>query len=155
MTDYTAIISTPVGHLGIITDNQHLLKIDFLSPSSRLFLPQDSLTQKVIKQLNEYFLRPSNYIFNLPIHLTGTTLQVNVWSKLKKIPPGKTLTYSELANQVKTHPRVIGNICRANPIPIVIPCHRVIAKQSLGGFCGKTSGHWPQIKQWLLDKEKS
>lgn len=154
MMNYSAIISTPVGRLGIITSDMHLLKIDFLETSSPDIKPtENGLTQQIVAQLIEYFSRNSQHIFDLPIHLTGTKLQLKIWSRLRRIPAGNTVTYSELADEAKTHPRVIGNICRANPIPIVIPCHRVVAKNSLGGFCGKTNGRWLTIKQQLLEHE--
>ena len=62
-------------------------------------------------------------------------------------------TYGELAKLLNTSAQAVGNACRENPIPIIIPCHRVVSRASLGGYCGKTSGSKIQIKTWLLQNE--
>jgi methylated-DNA-[protein]-cysteine S-methyltransferase len=86
--------------------------------------------------------------------LDGTDFQKRVWSELQKIPVGKVVTYGDLAKKLKTSPRAVGNACRANPILIIIPCHRVVGKNSLGGFSGQRAGKWLQIKEQLLKYEK-
>ena len=67
------------------------------------------------------------------------------------------MTYGELARKIGTGPRVVGNACRCNPIPIIIPCHRVVAAASLGGYCGETKQGTGtvKIKEWLLKHEQS
>jgi len=90
---------------------------------------------------------------NLPIELQGTPFQRRVWKALREIPPGRTITYSELARQLGTGARAVGGACRANPCPIVVPCHRVVAVNGLGGFSGDTSGRKLEIKRWLLRHE--
>ena len=72
---------------------------------------------------------------------------------MQKIPSGETKTYGELALELKTSARAIGQACRKNPISIVIPCHRVTAKNNLGGFAGKKSGRLLDIKKYLLMHE--
>lgn len=91
---------------------------------------------------------------NLISNLNGTAFQKRVWAELLNIPPGKTITYSELAKKLHTHPRAIGQACRANPLPVTIPCHRVVGKNSLGGYFGKTHGKMLTRKQELLASEK-
>ncbi|MEE9573942.1 MAG: methylated-DNA--[protein]-cysteine S-methyltransferase, partial [Candidatus Neomarinimicrobiota bacterium] len=100
-----------------------------------------------------YFKNPDSY-FNLPLAPKGTTFQQKVWQALQNIPSGETRTYGELAKQLNTSPRAIGNTCRANPIPIVIPCHRVVGQNNDGGFMGKTTGQSLEIKKWLLEHER-
>lgn len=88
-------------------------------------------------------------------NLKGTEFQKRVWRALCAIPPGTTKTYGELAKQLNTSPRAIGNACRKNPLPIIIPCHRVVAKNSLGGYAGARIGNLLEIKKWLLRYEKT
>lgn len=87
-------------------------------------------------------------------NIKGTDFQKRVWAELLKIPPGKTLTYSDLAKKLSSHPRAIGQACKANPLPITIPCHRVIGKHDLGGYFGQTQGKLLDKKKRLLDLEK-
>ncbi|HEV2613720.1 MAG TPA: methylated-DNA--[protein]-cysteine S-methyltransferase [Gammaproteobacteria bacterium] len=88
-------------------------------------------------------------------NLTGTDFQKRVWAELLKISPGKTVTYSELAKKLNSHPRAIGQACRANPLPIIIPCHRVVGKNNLGGYFGHTHGKLLDKKKRLLALEKT
>jgi methylated-DNA-[protein]-cysteine S-methyltransferase len=88
-----------------------------------------------------------------PLAPEGTPFQRRVWKELQRIPPGARLTYGELAERLKTAPRTVGGACRANPIPLLIPCHRVVAANGDGGFAGHTRGHWLEIKRWLLEHE--
>jgi methylated-DNA-[protein]-cysteine S-methyltransferase len=71
------------------------------------------------------------------------------------IPPGRTRSYGDIAAELGSSARAVGNACRANPIPLFIPCHRVVAKHGLGGFGGQTRGRLPEIKAWLLRHEQS
>lgn len=108
--------------------------------------------QLIIEELNAYINNP-RHRFNLPLHIEGTPFQKMVWKALQAIPSGTVISYQDLAKKLETSPRAIGNACRANPIAIVIPCHRVVAKKGMGGFCGKTSGKMTHIKKWLLRHE--
>ena len=85
------------------------------------------------------------------INFEGTEFQIKVWKKMLEIPFGKTISYSDLAILAGNPKacRSIGTICHKNPCEILIPCHRVVGKNSLGGF-----GHGPEIKKILLDFEK-
>jgi len=110
------------------------------------------LPQAIADQLDAYFLDGS-YRFDLPIELQGTLFQRRVWQALRGIEPGQIRTYGELARELGTSPRALGGACRANPCPIVIPCHRVLAADGLGGFAGDTSGRKLAVKRWLLEHE--
>ncbi|HDK37468.1 MAG TPA: methylated-DNA--[protein]-cysteine S-methyltransferase [Thiolapillus brandeum] len=83
----------------------------------------------------------------------GTDFQKKVWQALRQIPSGEVLTYGELAKKLGSSPRAIGGACRRNPVPLLIPCHRVVAANGDGGFAGHTDGHWMEIKRWLLSHE--
>lgn len=146
------VIPSPIGHLSIHLTNYKLSKIEFVSTSLAITPPQDPLIQKIQTELTHYFQNPSHK-FHLEFQLTGTPFQKKVWDALQQIPANTTMTYSELAKKLKTGARAIGNACRKNPIPIVIPCHRVVAKHHIGGYAGETDGNILDIKKWLLAHE--
>lgn len=148
---YAAIINSPVGKLGISVSDVGINKIDFLlDGSASLMNARLALAKVVVDQLQAYFIKP--LAFNLPLDINGTAFQLNVWQNLQKL---KTpITYGELASKLNTSARAIGGACRTNPVPIIIPCHRILAADNkLGGFHGATQGTWPKIKQWLLKHE--
>jgi len=151
--NYCAIIDSPLGKLGIATSNHRLVKIDFVAASYPLLPPQNEFTAQIITQLNNYFSDPG-YSFTIPMAIQGTDFQQRVWQALQAIPSGTTFTYGHLAKGLNTSPRAIGNACRTNPIPIIIPCHRIIGQSSLGGYSGCTKGDMMTIKHWLLHHEK-
>ena len=88
-----------------------------------------------------------------PLQLSGTAFQQRVWRSLLAIPAGDVVTYGELAGELKSSARAVGQACRRNPSPIVVPCHRVVAASGLGGFAGVTAGAMSDIKRWLLHHE--
>lgn len=146
------ITGSPLGKLAIYINNNKLCKIDFLNTKSNNNNKRTTLSLEVVKQLQQYF-HDSKYKFTLPLNLQGTEFQQRVWQALLNISAGKTKTYGELAQQLNTSARAIGNACRKNPIPIIIPCHRVVAKNGLGGFGGMQHGKLLNIKKWLLHHE--
>jgi methylated-DNA-[protein]-cysteine S-methyltransferase len=106
------------------------------------------LVSTACQQVMQY-LQQASSTFNLPVHQQGTAFQQRVWQAIAVIPCGQTRTYAELAEQIGSGPRAVANACGANQLPLLIPCHRVVAKNGLGGFMqGKHNGL--QIKQWLL-----
>jgi methylated-DNA-[protein]-cysteine S-methyltransferase len=149
------IINSPLGKLLVQIENNALIRISYLPPSATLNLQSQtsSLILELSKQLDAYFAN-SKFVFTIPINLEGTALQKSIWQSLRAIPPGCTKTYGELAKQLNTGPRIIGNACRANPIPIIIPCHRVVGANNLGGYSGDKSGQLMDIKKWLLHHEQ-
>lgn len=83
----------------------------------------------------------------------GTEFQKDVWNALLEIPYGEVRTYKQVAEQLGSSPRAVGNACRKNPIVILIPCHRVISVSGIGGYAGETGGDEIKIKRWLLQHE--
>lgn len=83
---------------------------------------------------------------------SGTPFQQKVWQAICQIPLGQTQTYSEIAKKVGSGPRAVANACGANQLPILVPCHRVVAKNGLGGFMQGADGGLA-IKKWLLKHE--
>ena len=144
------MISSPLGVLGIRM-HQHAV-------SEVCFLPADTVvttqapSDAIAAQFAAYFA-DANHVFDLPVHITGTPFQQRVWNALREIPRGTTLTYGELAKQLRTSPRAIGQACRSNPVPIIVPCHRVTSAKGLGGYAGDTQGKLAEIKEWLLQHE--
>jgi methylated-DNA-[protein]-cysteine S-methyltransferase len=76
-----------------------------------------------------------------------------VWQLLQQIPTGQTRRYGELATQLGSSAQAVAGACRANPLSILIPCHRVVAAGGLGGYMGQTEGEALEIKRWLLHYE--
>jgi methylated-DNA-[protein]-cysteine S-methyltransferase len=147
------VVAAPFGALGVRMSDGMLVAIDFLPPS-RPFASTDPATRAVCARLAEY-LRDPHRPFDLPVRVAGTPFQQRVWSAIRQIPVGETLTYTELAQRVASGPRAVANACGANPIPVVIPCHRVVAKHGLGGFMQGRKAGSIFIKQWLLQHERS
>ncbi len=153
-TDYEAVVYVPSLNvrLGVHTRQDALSSIDFLPSKGPELKPASPLARRIVAELQAYFSDPHTR-FSIPLHLSGTAFQRRVWRALCKLPAGRTAHYGELARQLGTGARAIGNACRANPIPIVVPCHRVLAAHGLGGYSGETSGSSLGIKCWLLEHE--
>jgi methylated-DNA-[protein]-cysteine S-methyltransferase len=152
---YDAVIPTPLGNvrLGLRFADTRLAGIDFLDQSMPLSIPESVPQQDVIEQLQDYFAEPARG-FEVELALEGTPFQRRLWQALRRIPAGQTLTYGELARQLGSSARAVGGACRRNRIPVVIPCHRVVAKSGPGGFMGQTRGAAMTLKQWLLEHER-
>ena len=107
----------------------------------------------VVTQLLSYF-EEAHSQWTIDITGQGTAFQQRVWRFLQSIPMGETRTYGQLAKQLNSSARAVGNACRANPFLLVVPCHRVVKQSGLGGFAGKVDGEAVEIKQWLLESRK-
>jgi len=148
-----AKIMSPVGVLGIRCDEHALLGIQFLSANAPLSAPACAISREIARQLAQYFT-DAQFKFDLPLADVGTSHQRKVWRALCAIPSGAVRTYGELATELDSAPQAVGQACGANPIPIVIPCHRVLAKHGIGGFMHQREGAELEIKNWLLAHEK-
>lgn len=142
---YDLIFSTPLGFIGVVLENSVLTELDFL-PDGREKISEDNFSCLVIATIRNYFVHP--IIPDLPLAPHGTPFQIRIWNALRAITPGQVFTYGKLAQLLGTGPRAIGGACRANPLPILIPCHRVIGATNIGGY---SSGL--DIKKWLLNHE--
>lgn len=138
---------TPLGALTVFADEGAIVAIDFgRAPTG----PTSPLLIEAQRQLNAYFdgrLRA----FDLPCAPSGTPFQQAVWQALCRIPYGTTATYGEIAAQTGGVARAVGGACGGNPIPIVIPCHRVLGAG--GRLIGYSGGEGPETKQALLRLE--
>ena len=151
--NYQAKLSTPFGMLGIRCEVDVLTGIDFLEQDASPQAPSQAFAREVCEQLQSYFIDP-NFHFNISLKLNGTAHQTKVWRAMSAIPPGQTRNYGDIAKVLASCPRAVGQACGANPIPIVIPCHRVVSKSGIGGFIRQRSGGALDIKLWLLEHEK-
>jgi methylated-DNA-[protein]-cysteine S-methyltransferase len=149
---YQARLLTPFGLLGIACGDNILNSLNFIELSCGVQKAEGAFAKEVCKQLETYFLDP-DFQFSIPFELHGTPFQQKVWRELQNIPRGETVTYGELAARLKSAPRAVGQACGANPIPIIVPCHRVVSKAGLGGFAHHQSGYTIDIKRWLLEHE--
>ena len=150
--DYQAKLQAPFGILGICCTDDALTGIEFLATDTIPLLPRNAFAQKVCDQLKAYFADP-DFHFDLAIKCNGTVHQNKVWQAMCAIPRGKTRQYGELAAQLASSPRAVGQACGNNPIPIVIPCHRIVSKSGMGGFAHHNGGYALDIKRWLLAHE--
>lgn len=149
---FTAVVDSPLGLLGIETSGPALKRIDFLSSGAKCRSATNPTARRVVNELEAYFSR-AEHAFSLDLALVGTPFQRSVWCLLQEIPLGEVRTYGELAKQLNSSPRAVGNACRNNPIPVIVPCHRVVSAQGLGGYAGQTRGPNMDIKTWLLIHE--
>lgn len=152
MSVYQAVIAAPFARIGLRMAGEAVSALDYLPADTLEQSPTDAATARAVEQLQAYFLDP-HAPFTIPLTLEGTRFQQRVWEALQAIPPGTALTYGELAQQLGTAARAVGGACRANPIPILIPCHRVVARQGLGGYAGEVTGDPLGMKRWLLRHE--
>jgi methylated-DNA-[protein]-cysteine S-methyltransferase len=146
-----ALMDTPLGPIGLWWEGDTLTGVD-LEPDPDRQRSQDAPPESVTQQLDRYFADGQG-TFNLPLAVGGTEFQRRVWSLMRAIPAGETRTYGDIARELGSAARAVGQACRANPLPIIVPCHRVVGAQGLGGFAGDTSGHKLAVKRWLLRHE--
>jgi methylated-DNA-[protein]-cysteine S-methyltransferase len=151
---FDAVIAAPFGRIGISLRGETLIDVSFLPASTALVKPKTAAAKRMCAQLHSYLQDPATPL-RMPLAIDGTPFQLRVWRALQRVPAGKPVSYGALARELKTSARAIGNACRRNPVPIVVPCHRVVAVGGDGGFMGKRSGRALEIKRWLLEHERS
>jgi len=139
-------LETPVGWLTVSADERALTDLNWGRAAAR----PSPLTADAVTQLAAYFSGALKQ-FDLPLAPAGSAHELRVWAELCRIPFGETITYGELARRSESVPRAVGGTCGANPIAIVIPCHRVTAAGgALGGYSGAGG---PDTKKRLLALE--
>jgi methylated-DNA-[protein]-cysteine S-methyltransferase len=160
---YSTLSSKLVGTIFVASTEKGVCRIDFHTTEKKFLaelgkqipgkiVKDGGPNRRVLSQLRKY-LEGKLRDFDCPLDMEGTAFQKRVWSALKKIPYGKTRSYADVARAIG-HPkafRAVGNANGSNPIPIIVPCHRVI--ESNGGLGGYGSGI--DIKKQLLEFERS
>ena len=149
---FHAKVATPFAVIGVRTEGDAVAELVFLPGSVKPSPPKNKLSELAVKQIQRYVADP-DFCFDLPMHEVGTAFQRKVWKAIAGIPRGRVCTYGEIARQLRTAPRAIGQACGANWYPLVIPCHRVTASGGLGGFAHQDEGDMLGIKRWLLVHE--
>jgi len=138
--------------VAVTTRDHKVVGIRYVPLSSPRVLPKSDLAKEALKQLERYRDDPDT-VFDLPLLIEGSPLQRAVWDAMCAIPRGRTRTYGELARELGADARAIGQCCGDNRLPIVIPCHRVVAADGIGGFSHTTEGYLIEVKRWLLAHE--
>jgi methylated-DNA-[protein]-cysteine S-methyltransferase len=149
---YALVYASPLGPLGIRLRAGAVTGIDYLPVSRQPADDGSAAARRVARALARYFAdggRP----FTLAVEPAGTDFQQRVWRALRSIPPGETRTYGELARALGSGARAVGNACRRNPVPVLVPCHRVVGASGPGGYAGRRSGPPLARKRWLLAHE--
>lgn len=149
--NFQAVLPAPFGRLGVRTSGGLLDEIVFLESGAEL-APRGAAAERVCAQITRYLDDPE-FRFDLPLASRGTPFQRRVWRAIAAIDPGRTRSYGEIARELASAPRAVGQACGANPVPLVIPCHRVLAAAGIGGFANHDRGFHLSVKRWLLEHE--
>ncbi|HEY8068110.1 MAG TPA: methylated-DNA--[protein]-cysteine S-methyltransferase [Burkholderiales bacterium] len=159
---WQAVIEFPKMKVAVATrdvnGNPFVAGIRYLPSTAESKAPENGLAERTARQLERYREDPDAK-FDLPLLIEGTDFQKKLWQALCEIPRGRTLTYGEMARKLGgadfESARAVGQACGDNRLPIVIPCHRVVAAGGIGGFSHTTDGYLIEAKRWLLMHESS
>jgi methylated-DNA-[protein]-cysteine S-methyltransferase len=149
---FDVIVDFPKMKVGVVTRDDRVIEIRYLPLSVHSRVAENPLAERAARQLERYRENP-DASFDLPLLIEGSPLQRSVWEAMCAIPRGRTRTYGELAHELGADARAIGQACGDNRLPIVIPCHRVVAADGIGGFGHSTGGYLLEAKRWLLMHE--
>ncbi|MEX0623183.1 MAG: methylated-DNA--[protein]-cysteine S-methyltransferase, partial [Saccharospirillum sp.] len=148
---YQSLLPTPIGTVRILANDEAVTRIDFVDEGDPSAFPENDVTLRARQQVSDYF-DGKRQSFDLPLAPAGTEFQQACWQALVQIPYGETRYYAEQARVIQrpSAVRAVGAANGANPISIVVPCHRVIGKSGhLTGYAGGV-----QRKAWLLALER-
>jgi methylated-DNA-[protein]-cysteine S-methyltransferase len=150
---FDVTVDFPKMKVAVATRDGRVTEIRYLPLASPVIGAKNPLAAEAERQLKAYLKNPDAR-FDLPLHIEGTDFQKKLWAAQCEIPRGKTLTYGQLARKLggSDHEmnRAVGQACGDNRLPVVIPCHRVVAAGGLGGFAHATDGYLLEAKRWLL-----
>ena len=151
---YDVTVEFPKFKVGVATRNGVVTELKYLPLSAPSVPPVSDLARRAERQLEGY-RRDPNTRFELPVAIEGTDLQKAVWQAMCAIPRGKTRTYGDVAKLLGSAARAVGQACGENRLPIIIPCHRIIAASGIGGFGHSRGGYLLEAKRWLLAHEQA
>jgi methylated-DNA-[protein]-cysteine S-methyltransferase len=151
---YDVLVEFPRMMVAVKIRDARVAEIRYLPSTAPSLEPAGALAARAAEQLERYREDP-DCAFDLPLLIEGTPFQQRLWQALCEIPRGRTVTYGELARRLGAEARAVGQACGDNRLPIVIPCHRVVAANGLGGFAHSTSGYLIEAKRWLLAHERT
>ena len=150
--DYAAVMPMPCAAAGIRVLGDAISDICFLPLGTAARPPATPIAAQACEQIAAYLDDPARTI-DLPLALAGSAFQRRVWDAICRIPSGMTRTYGELATELGSTARAVGQACGDNRLPLAIPCHRVVAARGLGGFAHRTDSATLNVKRWLLAHE--
>lgn len=150
--DFDAVVRAPFGGVGIRTQEGMISEAVYLPRSIRPRTGKTPLAREAAKQINAYF-KDASFQFDLPLAGKGSVFQQRVWDVISAIPSGQTLSYGDVARRIRSAPRAVGQACGANWFSLLIPCHRVLAANGIGGFGRGDGGFHLSVKRWLLAYE--
>jgi len=127
------VVDTPVGPLSLCEEHGRILRVSWRGAEAS---GGSEVLEAAARQLAEYFAG-TRQVFDLPLEVHGSALQRAVCDRMLAIPYGETVTYGDIAKALGAPPQAIGQACGGNPIPVIIPCHRVLGATGLGGFSGE------------------
>ena len=131
---------TPVCALGIRTDGRAVTRVAYLAANTPARSASDAIAERAVREIERYLADPGSR-YEVPLAPTGPPFQRRVWDAIRAIPAGESRTYGELSRKLVTAARAVGQACGANPIALLIPCHRVVGGAgALGGFMGSGLG---------------
>ncbi len=149
MEFYCTSIMTPIGTLSLFEEEEKIIVVEWGQVPGGTETP---LLKEAKAQLSAYFSAQLTK-FDLPLNPHGTPHQQKVWQKMCEIPFGQTKTYGDIAKEIGSSPRAVGGACGRNPIPVIIPCHRVMGAS--GKLTGYSGGDGVETKQQLLRLEEA
>lgn len=152
---FSAIVAAPFGAVGVRSAAGLVAELVFLPPGLAPLAARDAVAELAARQVARYLEDP-DFVFQLPLAAPGTPFQRRVWDAIAAIARGRTRTYGQLAGELGSAARAVGQACGANCFPLVIPCHRVMAAgRRLGGFAhhDDAAGFHVGVKRWLLAHE--
>jgi methylated-DNA-[protein]-cysteine S-methyltransferase len=145
------VVAAPFGAVAIASREGCITRIELLERGTPL-PAADPVGARAAEQLAQYFVDPAAG-FDVPLAFDGTPFQRAVWAAIAAIPAGRTRRYGDIAAELGSPARAVGQACGDNRLPLVIPCHRVVAASGLGGFAHATDGFAVRVKRWLLEHE--
>jgi methylated-DNA-[protein]-cysteine S-methyltransferase len=153
---FDAILPLPFGGIGVRVADGLVTELVYTPPSMSPVAPRTAVGRDLAKQVKAYVKSPA-HVFKVPLAERGSDHQGKVWRAIAAIPSGSVLTYGDVAKQIRSAPRAVGQACGANWFPLVIPCHRVVAAGGIGGFARAADsagdGFHIGVKRWLLAHE--
>ena len=142
---FDAVVAFPAMRVAVRFDDGRLAEVRYLPPSAPEVPPRNALAERAVRQLERYREDP-DAAFELPIAPRGTEFQMQVWEALQRIPRGTVKTYGTIAREVGGEARAVGQACGDNHLPIVIPCHRVVAENGLVAAV-PSAGVWSRTRR--------
>jgi len=151
---WDGVVPSPIGLVGIGMRGESVCRLALLPAGTPPRPAATGAARELLDQLFQYFDDPS-WPIEARLALDGTSFQRRVWAALQRIPLGQVAEYGTLARALGSSARAVGMACRRNPVPVIVPCHRVVSRRGLGGYMGAVDGPALAVKKWLLRHERA